>query len=1051
VYRILFLILTICCLVAGNIKPAFADWGEDQYAIAADHYRNGRWQQAVGQFQLLIDKEPDHSRTGLAHFFQGESHIQLEAYAASVPHFTEFIDKVPQHALRTRAIFRRAEANYLIGNDADSIVQLQALLNDESASAYFEFALVYLGEMLQRLPDSESQAKARQFFEQALAKYPNSSLSNRCRLGLAQWFQRSGQYQDAQRFLAFLIESNDPTVSQEAVVSRASMWVEEQQWAKAVQALNDATLSELPADLKARGYYWRGRAEMGAQQWPVAADFLEKALAGLTEDHLAEACIYDAAIAQWRATEFKDADRLLAESVRRWPSGDWAADSRYLRIQLALLKGDPAEVQALVNDFAANCAKHPLWPKVLEAEGRAAFAQGSYAQSVRSFGQLIELVDSIDPKTVTRLLPTWHYLLAVSEIANKNDEAGMRNLDQTLRLLSAQSPEEKARDRELLQSTQFARSTSLLKQQRWTDALSQQSDFLAEFPNSPYVPDVWADRIRCFAVLERWKECDQSAADVESVLAGLAKQTQSPVQPQIQQQANRLEDALASVSLKVAQQYYQSQDLPNAKIWYQRAAKSSQSEISQQGFSGLAWAEFQSKDLQGSQRAFQLLMDRFPDSPLTAEAGLKRAEMLADDGKMVESRNIVDALIRRFTTWDRLHMVYAFRAKLELANRSKASIGRAISDLEQAAAVGMKRQSTESKSQVPIDAYLYDLAWLHAELEQEQSSIAAFTKLSLSYPQSRFWVDATFRIAQNHFDQNRLAVAKESLTSLFNAIDTHKAQQANGSLGPDGLEANRLNVPDEVLAHAYYLRSMLAVKETDWPGVEQWTTRLTNEFPEQSIRWMAEYWRGEAIYRSGDYLRAATVLSIVAERTTNQFEPWVAMTHLRLAQSLGQRGKWDQALQVATKAKERFKDFRQTYELDYLIGRANAIDAKFPVARSAYQRVIDSKDGRRTETAAMAQWMVGETHFHEEQYALAAQAYHQTENLYRFPQWQAAALLQAGKCYEHLRQDADAISVYRQLLKEHGDNALAGQARDRMNRVVERQNLTATGDRNRSR
>ena len=47
--------------------------------------------------------------------------------------------------------------------------------------------------------------------------------------------------------------------------------------------------------------------------------------------------------------------------------------------------------------------------------------------------------------------------------------------------------------------------------------------------------------------------------------------------------------------------------------------------------------------------------------------------------------------------------------------------------------------------------------------------------------------------------------------------------------------------------------------------------------------------------------------------------------------------------------------------------------------------MIRSETGRATETAAVAQWMIGETYFMQKQYNQAIKAYHRVEGLYDFP------------------------------------------------------------------
>ena len=123
---------------------------------------------------------------------------------------------------------------------------------------------------------------------------------------------------------------------------------------------------------------------------------------------------------------------------------------------------------------------------------------------------------------------------------------------------------------------------------------------------------------------------------------------------------------------------------------------------------------------------------------------------------------------------------------------------------------------------------------------------------------------------------------------------------------------------------------------------------------------------------------------------------------------------------------------RQQYEVDYLLGRALGALAKFEAARAAYDRVVQSPIGGRTETAAMAQWMIGETYFQQEKYDEAIAAYHRVERLFGFERWQAAAILQAGKCHEAKGRYRDARQMYAQLLKQHAQTSFAAEASQRL-------------------
>ena len=86
----------------------------------------------------------------------------------------------------------------------------------------------------------------------------------------------------------------------------------------------------------------------------------------------------------------------------------------------------------------------------------------------------------------------------------------------------------------------------------------------------------------------------------------------------------------------------------------------------------------------------------------------------------------------------------------------------------------------------------------------------------------------------------------------------------------------------------------------------------------------------------------------------------------------------------------------------------------------------------------MAQWMIGETYFHQKQYHLALREYLRVETLYAYPNWQAAALLQAGKCCEQLGHWNLAANFYRRTLKDFANTDFKKKAEQRLKTLQER-------------
>ena len=134
---------------------------------------------------------------------------------------------------------------------------------------------------------------------------------------------------------------------------------------------------------------------------------------------------------------------------------------------------------------------------------------------------------------------------------------------------------------------------------------------------------------------------------------------------------------------------------------------------------------------------------------------------------------------------------------------------------------------------------------------------------------------------------------------------------------------------------------------------------------------------------------------------------------MRLAQSLCQQKKWQDALAIAAKIESEFPRFEEQYEADYIVGRCLAAEAEFAAAREAYGKVIRSKGNEKSETAAKAQLMIAETYLHQKDYAAALREYLRVELLYAYPTEQAKrSSWEAGKCHELLGEWKEATGVY---------------------------------------
>jgi TolA-binding protein len=456
---------------------------------------------------------------------------------------------------------------------------------------------------------------------------------------------------------------------------------------------------------------------------------------------------------------------------------------------------------------------------------------------------------------------------------------------------------------------------------------------------------------------------------------------------------------VAPTTEHLAEAAYDANDAAwSAELSTRLAGAGNSAEYTLKGKLGLGWSQFKAGKLVEAAAAFDEVLKNNPPLAIAAEAALVRGRILEQLGQNDSALAMYSLVIDQYPT-SKQH-VDALAAAARLRDHLK--------QYEPAAAL-YQRLASQYPQNPKVDAVLYQWAWALSELHKADDADRLFERLHKEFPQSRYWADATCRLAQR-------------------ALDAKGYDRALG-LAAEVLAAK---ADPKVREYALLLRGQAQAAKADWPKVGEAFTALVKEFPDSQRRLVAEFWIAEALYHQGDYAAAGPRLEQLAQQIQQRHEPWMAMIPLRRAQALALQDRWGEAHAIASQIASAFPNFEQQYEVDYLLGRCLANQADFEGARQAYQRVIRSSAGAKTETAAMAQWMIGETFFHQKNYETALREYSRLEILYAFPTWQAGALLQAGKCRERLGEDKEAATLYQRLLKTYPKTTFAVEAARRL-------------------
>jgi TolA-binding protein len=941
----------------------------DQFSEAAGFYSRGQWEDSIAAFETLIATSPGTEQAKEGFFFLGESQLQVSNFRLARIAYQKFLSQMPQSQFTTRANFRLAEISYRT-KDKQATTLLEAFIRENQDSDLVQFAAGYLGEA--RLDRSEPQL-AQHVFEKVIRKFPGSTMMDEYRLGLGKSLQMQNRNAEAQNLFEQLLRTGGPKIIEETRMQLGLLAFARSDWTSAIG--NFTELKRQAVDNPTReseATYWLGRCHLELGEYDRAILYFELLSPEQISGKLGPAVFYDGAVAWAHVGRTEEALNWLAQIREHYPESDWGDESLQLEIEIAQRSGQQDSVLDLIERFKSSYPKSELLTSVMESEGRVYYARQDYARTVQIFENLLSrpIQDSVE---VRQKRSTWEYFIGLGQIGLKRFEAASKTLAQIDTI---------SQDDSFKAAVAIARGTSLSATGDYNAATTQYRNYLDLQPNGPEAARCLSELAISEAELKNWPQADQ----VYTKLSG--------------QHSN--ESYVVNTAAYLANAAYKDDQLSQAARWFEVMIQPGvEKEMVGKGLTGLAWIYLKGGDNQRALEHFERILTEFPDTDFAVDAAMARAKQL-EDSKNYDEAAKTYRLVTTRTSQTRLANI----ARLRIAFCSQKLGG--PNNLN-AAKMALTEYLQADSDQDQIDEAIYQLAWVYNDLGLPAQGFNQFDRLAKDHPDSKYWADAAYRLAEHRFKKKDFPAAQ----SLVNQLIQNNDQP-------------------EILSRSIFMNGQMAAMRNEWGKVATDMRSLLDRCDDKGVYAKASYWLAESLYQQNDIVAAADLFSQLVSKNDllNQTVwPWVA---LRNSQCQAKLEQWENVSVASTEAQTRFADFKMNYEHTYLIGRALEKQGRLVEAREKFTSVVTSTTGGRTETAAKAQWRIGETYFHQKDFKSAIRAFYKVDSLFTYPKWRTAAIYEAGKCQEHLGNWTHATILYEQLLRDFPECDYANEAKQRL-------------------
>jgi TolA-binding protein len=670
-----------------------------------------------------------------------------------------------------------------------------------------------------------------------------------------------------------------------------------------------------------------------------------------------------------------------ADLAKRYPQSSVAPQALYLAGYGALTHGDyPATLQ-YADAFLASYPKHELVPDVRYIAAESRLQLGKYDEAEKLYAELLRDY----PKHSDA--ESWRVRQGTAlELQKKYAEV----------VALLQSVAAQIKNREARAEAYYLVGSSLAEQKQFAAAVPELEASLAAAPK-------WrqADETLLFLGQSYFatKEAEKAHATLQKLVADF------PMSKVLDRAHFRLgEYAVAANDLKRAASEYRTvvEKWPN-------------SPLVPNALHGLGWAMFDQNSFAEADDAFNTLVEKYPNNNLNVRGHYARGLARHQLGKFADAAADLQVVLTA--------------GGVGQAERSDARyvLGLCQVGLKQPAEAAATFQALlkEDPKYAALDKVYYELAWAEKQAGHDKESVDAFAELIKQCPDSPRVGECQFHVGEAAYKAGTQAPLdkkhfRDAATAYAAAVD----KAGKSDLGEKA--AHKLGWTYFRLDDTARAQQTFAYQRANWP--------------KGLLAPDAAFMEAECLFKQKKYDDAFAAYQRVKNPTSKDFQ---VLTLLHGAQAVAaqavtlnrndQEDRRRQAWQTdLARIDELIKDFPDTtYLAEALYERGWALQnlGRWEEAAAEYQKVLAKSTA---EPAARAQFMIGEIQFQQKKYADAVTSFYLVLYNYPYPQWQADAAFESGKCFEALHKRSQAIKLYQELVDKFPQSDKVAAAKSRI-------------------